>query len=134
MAGELADITGDHSLTVIYDGECPFCSNFAQRLRLIESVGEILLVDARSNAAAVDRLTAAGHDINEGMVVIHRDQIHHGDDAMHVLALLSTRSDLFNRFNAWIFASPGRAKWLYPVFRGCRNAALRLLGRSKIDR
>ena len=32
---------------LVYDGECPMCSNYAQYLRLREAVEEFVLVDAR---------------------------------------------------------------------------------------
>ena len=57
---------------------------------------------------------------------------YHGHDCIHMLALLSTPSSAFNRLNAARFRAPRAARLLYPVLRTGRNAALRLLGRSKI--
>lgn len=56
-----------------------------------------------------------------------------GADAMHRLALMSTRSGLFNRINYRIFRSPAVARFLYPGLRGGRNLLLKALKRRKIN-
>ncbi|CAN0407117.1 unnamed protein product, partial [Scytosiphon promiscuus] len=34
---------------IVYDGECPFCSQYVKMLRIHESVGTVRLIDARSS-------------------------------------------------------------------------------------
>ena len=120
------------SITVIYDGECPFCSAFVRMTRLREAAGEVRLVDARSMSGAVRRVLAAGYRLDDGMAVILDDRIYHGDEAMTVLASLTTRSGLFNRIVRILFRSPRLARVIYPPLKMGRAATLRLIGRRKL--
>lgn len=117
---------------LIYDGECPFCSAYVKLLRLREAVGVIHLIDARRGGPLVAEVFATGFDLDDGMALKIGSQIYHGDDCIHALALMSSDAGWFNRFNAMVFASPGRARLLYPLLRVGRNLALRMLGRGKL--
>jgi len=119
--------------TLVYDGECPFCSAYVRYVRVRDSVGGLRLVDARSGEPPVDEIRRRGLDLDEGMVLVIGDRFYHGAECIHVLALLSGESTLFNRVNAAIFRSAPLSKLLYPVLRLGRNTALRLLGRRKIE-
>ena len=118
---------------LVYDGECPVCSTYVRYVRIRESVGTITLIDAREGGPWVRRIQEEGLDLNEGMVLVYGNRIYHGADCIHMLALLSSPSGLFNRANAAIFRRPGLARVLYPVLRSGRNLLLRLLGRSKLE-
>lgn len=118
---------------IVYDGECPFCSAYTRYVRLRDAVGPVQLVDARDGGPLVDEVLRAGFDLDEGMVLKLGGRYYHGSDCVHMLATLSSGSSAFNRLNGWIFASPARARHLYPVLRAGRNAVLRLLGRRKFS-
>jgi predicted DCC family thiol-disulfide oxidoreductase YuxK len=115
---------------IVYDGECPFCSRFVAWQKLKESVGPVQMYDAREAGTLSTALWERGCDLNEGMVLIWNDQVFHGDDCVHRLALLSSGSGLFNALNARIFKSPRVSALLYPFMRGGRNATL---GRRKLQ-
>lgn len=120
------------SITVIYDGECPFCSAFVRMTRLREAAGEVRLVDARGMSGAVRRVLAAGYSLDDGMAVIMDDRIYHGDEAMTLLASLTTRSGIFNRLVRLLFRSPRLARVIYPPLKMGRALTLRLIGRKKL--
>lgn len=128
---ELADYAG--KTVIVYDGECPFCARFVAWQKLKESVGPVQMFDAREANDLSRALWSAGYDLNEGMVLIWNDQVFHGDDCVHRLALLSSGSGAFNRLNALVFRSPHLSALLYPALRAGRNTLLRLLGRRKIS-
>ena len=116
--------------TLIYDGDCPFCSRFAQYTRLKQAVGDLRLIDAREGGPEVERARAAGYRLDEGLVLEIGGELYHGDACLNRLALLSSRSNFFNRLNYALFRSPRAARLAYPVLRFGRNTALRLLGRK----
>lgn len=120
-------MTTRNTITIVYDDKCPFCRNYCQLVRLRKSAGTLKLIDARQPSALMDEITAMGLDIDRGMVVKIGDVIHYGSDAIHILALLSTQSGLFNRLTYWLFQSKKGASILYPILRDCRNIALRLM-------
>lgn len=118
---------------LVYDRQCPACEFYCRLVRIRESVGTLVLVDARESTALLGEITAAGLDIDEGMVVKLGNELYYGDEAIHMLALLSTRSGVFNRIAFWLFRSRGVSRWLYPVLKFFRNLLLKILGRTRIN-
>ena len=119
--------------TLIYDGECPVCTAYSCAVGVDDRVaGGLRRIDARSDDALVARATAAGLDLDDGMVVIHRGTLYHGADALHLMARLAPASGLRNRLNRLLFGSKTVAHLSYPLLRTGRNILLRLLGRKKI--
>ncbi len=121
------------TIYLIYDKQCPACDNYCQIVRIRESVGELVLIDARQDSKYLQEITAQGMDIDQGMVLKVDDTLFYGADAIHALSLMSSRSGLFNKFNYWIFKSPTIAKFLYPILRYCRSILLKCLGKTKIN-
>lgn len=117
---------------VVYDGDCPFCSQFVKLVRLREALGKVELVNARDAHPIVERLGKMGIRLNEGMALVMGDEVYTGADCMNRLALMSTGTGVFNSLNAAIFSSPKASRLLYPILRLGRNITLRLLGRSRI--
>ena len=81
----------------------------------------------------MQEITAKGLDIDQGMVLKMGDQLFYGADAIHALALISSKSGLLNRLNYWMFKSKRVSAFLYPVLRACRNLLLKILGKTKIN-
>lgn len=119
-------------LSVVYDGECPFCSRYVTMTRLKASAGAVELIDARSRPDVVAEMRARDLDINDGMLVQHRGRTYFGGDALHILALLSSRSQLFNRLTASVMSNEWLVRTLYPLLRAGRNTTLRIMGRELI--
>lgn len=120
-------------ILLVYDRECPVCNAYCQVVRIRESVGELRIVDARAESDVMEEITREGLDIDQGMVLKMGDRLFYGSDAIHALALISTRSGVFNRLNYWAFRSQRVSKVLYPVLRAFRNLLLKLLGKTKIN-
>ena len=120
-------------LLLVYDRECPACNAYCQVVRIRESVGELRIVDARENSEVMDEITSQGLDIDQGMVLKMGNQLYYGSDAVHTLALMGSRSGIFNRINYWIFKSKTISSILYPVLRFFRNFLLKILGKTKIN-
>ena len=123
---------GAESLTIIYDGECPFCASYVRMARLREAVGQVELVDARGPDPRVAEARAAGLDLDDGMVVLWQGRRHYGAEAVHLIALLSGEGGLGNRLQRRIFRSPRAAALLYPWLVRGRRLWLRLSGRTPI--
>jgi len=123
----------EHSgLTIVYDGECPFCASYIRLVRLRETVGPVELVDARQEHPVLDEVRARNLDLDEGMVVRVDGAYLHGPAAMAAISSMSTPSGLVNRAMRTLFKTPKRAALLYPMMVRGRNATLRLLGRKPI--
>lgn len=118
---------------IIYDTQCPACDFYCNLIQLRDEGVALDLIDARDNPDCMMEITQRGWDIDQGMVVIVGDAWYYASDAIHILATVSGKQTFFNRFARWLFKSPGRAKFFYPILRSCRNLLLKLLRRSKIN-
>src|SRR5690606_1639832 len=117
-------------ITIYYDGDCPFCARYVRYTRLTEAAGEPKLVDLRRDRESREALERAGYDLDKGMVVEIGDRRFFGAEAMNALALMTTRSGLFNRLTSSLFSRRAAAAALYPLLRGCRNFVVSVLGRG----
>ncbi len=123
----------DQALTIIYDGQCPFCASYVAMVQLKKTVGQVVLVDARSDDPRVTASVEAGHDLDRGMVVLWHDETFFGDRAVHLLATLTAADGgIGSRLQRAVFRSPRRAARIYPVLAWGRRAFLRLIGRRPI--
>ena len=66
---------------LIYDRQCPACELYCTLTRVRESAGRLVLVDARDGGPLLDEITAAGLDIDDGMVLKVGGRLYYGADA-----------------------------------------------------
>ncbi len=122
-----------NKILLIYDKECPVCRYYCQVIRIRKTLGQLKTINARENSDVRDEITRQGLNIDEGMVLKINNIFYSGSDAIQILALISTRSGILNRLNYWLFKSKTVSAALYPVLRFCRNALLRMLGKTRIN-
>ncbi|MFQ5547670.1 MAG: DCC1-like thiol-disulfide oxidoreductase family protein [Woeseia sp.] len=126
-------MTGPGSVFLVYDKNCPVCDYYCNLVRIRESVGDLVLVDARDPGPLMDEITKARLDIDQGMVLKVGDRMYYGSDAIHTLAIMGTRSGVFNRLTYWCFRSRAVSQVIYPILRAGRNLLLKLLRKTKIN-
>jgi predicted DCC family thiol-disulfide oxidoreductase YuxK len=115
-------------ITIIYDGDCPFCRNYVSLMKLRTVFGKVRLVDARADSDSVLLLAKRGFDINEGMAVILGNTIYFGEDAVTLISSISGWRSPLGRLVARILIDKKRAHVLYPIMKAGRRLALRALG------
>lgn len=128
-------VSSDHARTaavLVYDGACPFCTRFATMVRLRAAVGAVELVNARDGGPVIERLRAKGIDLDQGNVFSYGGRDYVGPEAMQAIATLTGLEGLFGRMVAWMIATPGWARLLYPLLRGVRNLMLKLKGEPQL--
>jgi predicted DCC family thiol-disulfide oxidoreductase YuxK len=121
-----------NDIEVTYDGACPVCRSFVQRLKPRQGEPRIALIDARAAPDRVAALAARGLDLDEGIVVKAGESYFSGAEATRYLAGLQASAGPLDRLLAWCFGSPRRASLFYPLFRAGRRLLLFLLGRTPI--
>jgi predicted DCC family thiol-disulfide oxidoreductase YuxK len=126
-------MAGDEEVYIVYDGECPVCSNYTRMVRLREAVGRVTILNAREDHEVVREIKRQGYDLDEGMVLKIGNDIHFGADAMHMMAMLGDGSGLFARVNYGLFHSRCFSMFIYPILRSGRVLILKILGRKKIN-
>ena len=118
---------------LVYDGDCPFCSAVARMARIKKAAGDLRILNARDATGPVmDEVRTRGFDLNQGIVVKLGEQFYHGEDALHMLAMIGSQSNLFNRLNVALFRNRRTVKLMYPVMKAFRGFSLKALGRRPI--
>ena len=111
--------------TFIFDGECPFCNHFAELLELKSKVSNISILDARKNPKLVKELLNKGFDIDEGAVLLHKDEIFHGNEAINTICnQISNPSSNLLKILTMTFKSSKRTKFIFPLLVIARRFAL----------
>ena len=111
---------------LLYDGECYFCTNYVEALRLKEAFPGISILNARENLDLVSKVEDIGAQINDGMVLIHEGNIHWGVDA--ITCLINDRHDMnknfFLRLNDFVFSNKTVGARIYAVLVRLRRVYL----------
>ena len=116
-------------LEILYDGDCPFCSNYVQMLRLKEHY-DCKLLNAREQADRVEHFRAEGMEVSEGFIVTLHGKSYSGAVALSLLSRLTASEGILNRVLAVAFRSERFAHLSYPFMKTGRAMTLRLLGRE----
>ncbi len=119
-------------IVLVYDHDCPVCRGYCTRVAAKDGV-ELELLDARQDSALMDRITEAGLDIDEGMVLLEGDSLHYGSDAGWRLARYTQKKGVIGFIDRCFFATRGLSRVMYPVGKAVRNALLWLLRIPRIE-
>ncbi len=110
-------------IKLFYDKECPFCSSYANYIKLKEN-HELSILNARENSKDIKKLRNRGFDINDGFIIILGEgKIYQGAGAIIFLNKISSKKVYFpnNKF----FKS-----FIYSFIRVIRKIVLKVLGRQ----
>jgi predicted DCC family thiol-disulfide oxidoreductase YuxK len=121
-------------VVLVYDGDCPFCSAAAHMVRIKKAVGALEIVNAREakDSEIMRAIATRGLDLNQGIVVSFEGRLYHGQDALHLLALIGSKSGWMNRLNVALFRNRTTVRLSYPFMKAIRNTTLRVLGKRPI--
>ena len=120
-------------IVLIYDHECPMCKMYASMIKLQEGPGNFSLLSSHEDHETIRQIKNQGIDLNRGMVLMIGPRYYHGAEALHMISLLTSRSDSFNRLSYWLFKSRWRSNLCYPVLRSIRSLLLFILRKPKIQ-
>lgn len=117
-------------LTLIYDGGCPFCRDFALRSELKAGVPNLRIVDGRTDHKIRRELNALGLPLSNGAIFIEGEQKWHGSEAIAELSRRMKPSDPLLRVLAKLFGDNQRSALAYPALLAARRLALATRGLS----
>lgn len=102
-------------------------------IKIKQSVGAFHVINARTPHPILEEIKQHKLDLNEGLIVKYQEQFYHGPDALHLLGMIGSDQDWFNRLNVRLFShSKWLAKIVYPLMKTLRNIALFLKGKSRL--
>ena len=111
-------------LTLVYDGGCPFCRDFATRSELNSGIGGLEIIDGRADSNLRKDLLKRGVSLANGAVLIENDQLWHGSEAIAELSRRMNPSDPLLGLLRELFQDQPRARLLYPLLLTARRVAL----------
>ena len=117
------------TLTLVYDGGCPFCSSFAQRAELQGGLPDLKIRDGRADYALRAEMAGRGYRLANGAMLLEGDRIWHGSAAIAELNRRMNPSDALLQVLQQVFRNEGRAHQLYPALLLARRLALAVQGR-----
>jgi predicted DCC family thiol-disulfide oxidoreductase YuxK len=119
----------------VYDGDCPMCNGAVNSFMIKKAVGTLNLINARTqkNHPIMIEIKKLNLNLDDGMVIKFKDNLYHGADALHTMALIGGNSGFFNKVNCFLFKSKNLSKICYPFLRFCRNFVLYIKGIKKIN-
>ena len=111
--------------TFIYDGECPFCNNFAELLEIKSKINNIKILDGRKNLSIIKSLLEKGYDLDKGAILLKDDDIFHGANAINTICkeIKNPSSNLLKILSS-VFNSKKRTKFFFPLLLRARRFAL----------
>ena len=113
------------NFTFIYDGECPFCNNFAELLEIKSKINNIKILDGRKNLSIIRSLLEKGYDLDKGAILLKDDDIFHGAKAINVICKeFNNPSSNLLKILSSVFKSNKRTKVLFPLLITARRLAL----------
>ena len=98
-------------LTLYYDKQCPFCSKYANLLKLKENF-EITLKDARENLDEISVL-CKNLDINDGFIVIYKNDCFQGAKALEFLNRAVDKTTILGKLHFFFAYENIFSKFLY---------------------
>lgn len=112
-------------LTLYYDKQCPFCTKYANLLKLKENF-EITLKDARENLDEISVL-CKNLDINDGFIVIYKNDCFQGAKALEFLNRAVDKTTILGKLHFFFAYENIFSKFLYKSFFIFRKIALFIL-------
>lgn len=120
-------------IQIVYDQECPFCSDFVRILR-IKSVGnEVEMINARETSSEIISKLSEKYNLDDGMIVILDGTEYYGDRAAHILSILSTTNAFRGKLYQLILRNKRIASFAYPVLVILRKLYFKLIGKKLIN-
>ena len=112
-------------ITLYYDKQCPFCSKYANLLKLKENF-EITLKDARENLNEISVL-CKNLDINDGFIVIYKNDCFQGAKALEFLNRAVDKTTILGKLHFFFAYENNFSKFLYKTLFILRKIVLFIL-------
>jgi predicted DCC family thiol-disulfide oxidoreductase YuxK len=130
----LKDRMQENAAFLIYDGECPFCSRYADFASLSRAFPALELISARDQRTEVTEAWQAGIDLNREMALHVDGKWYTGEQAIFRVAEAAQLKRIRNSLLRRLFGSGRYARSLYEQLVTWRLLYLRLLGRKPVSR
>ncbi len=120
-------------VTIIYDGECPFCSDFVSLNRLRSFGYRVDIVNARDNDNPKIKILRNKYNLDDGMIVICSDKILYGVSAARFIAMSYSKKNTRAFFYWSLLINEKFAGISYDILVKLRKIFFKITGKSLIN-
>jgi predicted DCC family thiol-disulfide oxidoreductase YuxK len=120
-------------IVIVYDGECPFCTDFVVLSDFTKMGYEVELVSARESKNELVKKLALEYNLDNGMIVVFKGQILYGSEAASFISSAHQGGSIKSALYRAALGGSWRAKYFYPVLVFMRKLYFKVLGRSLIN-
>ena len=112
----------DKRLVFIYDGQCPFCNQFAELLEFKSGLADIQIKNARE----LPKELPPGYDMDiNGAILLKDGEMMHGATAINwICSQIKEPSDALLKILSITFSSNQRTKLIFPLLLIARRFLL----------
>lgn len=120
-------------VVVLYDDDCPFCTDFVLMLNARKNGYDIDLISARENNSYVQKVKSLNLNLDDGMVVFFKDKVLYGSEAANFIVGISSSRKIRYVFYKIFLQNNFIARLVYPILVIFRKVFFRLTGRTFIN-
>ena len=118
---------------LLYDGDCPFCSNYVQLMQLRKTIGPLDVLNMREHPDPGGAFRARGYDLNEGMLLQWDGKIYWAPTASTGWPCSAPVATCSTRSTPPSSASPACPKRCIPSCAPACNLGLTLMGKRQMQ-
>ena len=126
------DLLESDKTIFIYDGDCQFCSYFAELKELKAGIPTFEIMNGRDNLDLLLKLKNKGFDLKDGAILIHKNEIYYGYKSIKWICSQMEPSDHLLRIMFKLMKSNRFSKLIYPVLLIVRRLLLTIKNK-KLD-
>ena len=120
-------------VTIVYDGDCPFCSDFVALQRLQKRGYKVHLIDARDSDNELVEKLSADYNLDDGMIVVLNGCVFHGASAARFIASSYANSNVRALIYRLVLKTERIAGLCYPFLVLLRKGYFRIAGKKLIN-
>ena len=122
-----------NKIIIIYDGECPFCSDFVSLNRLRDLGYSVSIINARDHGDPLVKDLSENYDLDDGMIVVYNDSVLFGAAAAHFISTSFAKRNIRAVFYCSLLSNQRIAEVFYPILVKLRKLFLRIIGKKRIN-
>ena len=117
------------TITVYYDNECPFCSEYSKFIKL-QSIYNVVLINARECHEEMQFFSDKNMNINDGFIIEFKDTYLQGDEAVVFLSKSINAKSFLGRLFVNLMGNKYFMSFVYPIVKVIRIILLLLIGKN----
>lgn len=118
-------------ITLYYDGDCPFCTEYSKYVKLKQRY-DIIILDARTELDKIRYFNSKGFNINNGMIleIENNNAIYQGDSAILEIDRLLEHTTFLDKLRTAVTHIPYLMRLAYPIIKWFRYLTLKAMGKN----